>query len=983
MTEKKNEKKNPFGSALKGASVFRTDTYEPETPSRFRKDRDEDPGRNDDPAYGRRERDSGRNDDNAYGMRERSFGRNDDTEYGRRERSFGRNDDNAYGRRERSSGWNDDNAYGRRERDSGRNDDNAYGRRERSSGRNDDNAYGRRERDSGRNDDNAYGRRERSSGRNDDTAYGRQKRDTGVPDGGYDGRDRRNPDRRAGKSGSIRPKTSGAPRQPRGYHVGADGDPFGSGTKSFRETTEEGIRDKSPEGPVNEERRPGPWLANSSVAASQRQASGPEKRRSTGVFAKMTKTPVSEEDVERALRNRRELKETAAAEKAAEEAMMSERRSGPGSGKDLGDGKEKRQKISREAFERQKTHPASDFLPMSKEEMTSKGWDAPDIILITGDAYVDHPGFGTAIIGRVLEKEGFRVAVMAQPDPQDPEAFRALGKPKLFFSVSAGNADSLVNNYTPLLYPRKTDVYSPGGQPGLRPDRAVISYSNMVHRVYPDVPIIAGGIEASLRRFAEFDYLSNKVRQSVLADAPVDMIVYGMGELQITEIAGRLKAGEDIHAIRNIPGTVWKLPVKEWKSGKGKEGRPEDGCFPDDDYLEIPSFEEVAADKKTYAEAFRTIYENLNHVTGKNLIQPHPKTIIVQNRPMRPLTTEEIDRVYELPYTREAHPSYEEPVPGLDIVRLSITTHRGCFGGCSFCAIAQHQGIEIVNRSEESILREAELITKLPGFNGIINGVGGPSANMYGMSCRNWKTRGACTNKSCLYPKLCPSMNADHRPLLQLLEKMRAVPGVRKVLTGYGVRFDLAVLDDEYMETLCRYHVGGQLKVAPEHFCDNVTSLMRKPGHAVFERFDEKFKEINERIGMKQFLVTFQISGHPGCTPENAVEMAEYIRDHNRYTEQVQDFTPTPMTISTCMFHTGLDPFTMEPVYVPATRTEKKAQRALLQYKAPQNYFTVRRILTQLGRKDLIGDGPECLIRKDPPEEIDRYSLSDQDDDEE
>ncbi len=612
---------------------------------------------------------------------------------------------------------------------------------------------------------------------------------------------------------------------------------------------------------------------------------------------------------------------------------------------------------------------AGDFLPMSLEEAHQKGWDELDVILITGDAYVDHSGFGTAIIGRVLEHEGFRVGIIAQPDWTSKDAFEILGKPRLFFSVSAGNADSLVNNYTPLLYKREGDMYSPGGESGLRPDRAVIAYANRLRQAYPDVPVIAGGIEASLRRFAEFDYLSNDVRQSVLADAPIDMIIYGMGELQIKEIAARLNDGEKISDIRNIPGTVWKMPVREWKNIRDGHGSEYAEALEAGSFIELPDFKEVSENKEQYARAFKIIYENQNPVSGKKLVQPHPKTVIVQNPPMRELTEAEMDGVYELPYLRLEHPSYTEGVPGLDVVKNSITSHRGCFGGCSFCAITQHQGRAISNRSEESIIREAGQIAAAPDFNGIINGIGGPSANMYGMTCPSWEKKGACTHKNCLVPAVCPSLNSSHERLLNLLKRLREMPGVRKVLTGYGVRFDLALQDDGYLETLCQYHVGGQLKVAPEHFCDNVTAVMRKPDRETFEKFEKKFKDVNKELGLKQFLVTFQISGHPGCTMENAVDMAEYIRDNNRYTEQVQDFTPTPMTISTCMFHTGLDPFTMEEVYVPVTRTEKKMQRVLLQFRNPDNREMVEQALEAAGREDLIGGGPDCLI---PPNRMQR-----------
>ena len=605
---------------------------------------------------------------------------------------------------------------------------------------------------------------------------------------------------------------------------------------------------------------------------------------------------------------------------------------------------------------------ANEFLPMSLDEAASKGWEELDIILITGDAYVDHSGFGTAVIGRVLEHAGFRVGIIAQPDWTGKDAFEKLGKPRLFFSVSAGNTDSLVNNYTPLLYKRESDMYSPGGAAGLRPDRAVIAYSNRLRQAFPDVPIVAGGIEASLRRFAEFDYLSNDVRQSVLADAPIDLIVYGMGELQIKEIAKRLDAGEKISDIRDVPGTVWKMPIKEWKSVTGNSEST--GSEPLSNGIVLPDFATAAADKEQYACAFKIIYENQNPISGKKLIQPHPKTVIVQNPPMRILTEAEMDEVYELPYLRMEHPSYEEPIPGLDVVKNSITSHRGCFGGCSFCAIAQHQGRAISNRSEKSIIREAKKMTEASDFNGIINGIGGPSANMYGMTCANWEKKGACTDKNCLVPTMCPSLRSSHKRLLDLLKQLREMPEIRKVLTGYGVRFDLALQDDGYLETLCKYHVGGQLKVAPEHFCDNVTAVMKKPNRETFEKFEAKYREINKQLGQNQFLVTFQISGHPGCTLENSIEMAEYIRDNNRYTEQVQDFTPTPMTVSTCMFHTGLNPFTMKKIYIPVTRTEKKMQRSLLQFRNPENRETIQKALEAAGRGDLIGNDLRCLISK-------------------
>ncbi|HPS89568.1 MAG TPA: YgiQ family radical SAM protein, partial [Methanosarcina vacuolata] len=555
---------------------------------------------------------------------------------------------------------------------------------------------------------------------------------------------------------------------------------------------------------------------------------------------------------------------------------------------------------------------------MSPEEVKARGWEELDIILISGDAYIDHSSFGTAIIGRVLEDAGFRVGVIAQPRWDSPEDFKKLGKPRLFFSVSAGNTDSMVSNLTPGLKPREKDVYSPGGKAGLRPNRAVIIYSNRIKEAFPEVPIVMGGIEASLRRFAHYDYLSDKVRQSILADAPADLIVYGMGELQVVEIAKRLQAGEDIRNIRDIPGTVWKMEVKAWKELKERAEKSEqkDEKIAEDaatflkQYLEVPSFSKVSQDKTAFAKAFRIYFAEQNSVTGKGIVQPHPKTIIVQNRPMRLLTEAEMDHVYELPFTGETHPSYTEPVPALEMVKFSLTTHRGCFGGCAFCAITEHQGRMIASRSIESVLREAKKLTEKPDFKGIINGVGGPSANMYGMGCKTWEKKGACLDKSCLYPRICPALDTSHKKLLELLRRLRELPGVKHVFTGYGVRYDLALKDEEYLEELCTYHISGQLRIAPEHFSRQVTNVMCKPGREVYEKFTQKFTDVNRKCGKEQYIVNYLMSGHPGCTLEDMIEMAEYVRDHGGYTEQVQDFTPTPMTVSTCMYYTGLDPFT-------------------------------------------------------------------------
>lgn len=628
--------------------------------------------------------------------------------------------------------------------------------------------------------------------------------------------------------------------------------------------------------------------------------------------------------------------------------------------------------------------PASKFLPMSPEEVKARGWQELDIILVSGDAYVDHSSFGTAIIGRVLEDAGFRVGIITQPRWDSPEDFKRLGKPRLFFSVSAGNTDSMVSNLTPGLKPRNKDAYSPGGKTGLRPNRAVIIYSNRIKEAFPEVPIVLGGIEASLRRFAHYDYLSDKVRQSILADAPADLIVYGMGELQIVEIAKRLQAWEDIRNIRDIPGTVWKMEVKAWKELKEGAEKPDrrldkqehdkseqkEGKIAEDaaeflkENIEIPSFSEVSQDKTAFAKAFRIYFAEQNPITGKGVIQPHPKTVIVQNRPMRLLTEAEMDHVYELPFTGEAHPSYSEPIPALEMVKFSLTTHRGCFGGCAFCAITQHQGRMIASRSIESVLREAKKLTEKPDFKGIINGVGGPSANMYGMECKTWEKKGACLDKSCLYPHICPALDTSHKKLLELLRRLRELPRVKQVFTGYGVRYDLALKDEEYLGELCAYHISGQLRIAPEHFSRQVMNAMCKPGREVYEKFAQKFTALNRKCDKEQYIVNYLMSGHPGCTLEDMIEMAEYVRDHGGYTEQVQDFTPTPMTVSTCMYYTGLDPFTGKKVYVARGKKEKTMQRALMHYRNPANYELVYEALEKVGRLDLVGNAHKCLIRR-------------------
>ncbi|VVB90361.1 Ribosomal protein S12 methylthiotransferase RimO [uncultured archaeon] len=591
------------------------------------------------------------------------------------------------------------------------------------------------------------------------------------------------------------------------------------------------------------------------------------------------------------------------------------------------------------------------ILPMSLQEAKERGIKQFDIILVTGDAYIDHPSFGIAIIGRVLWDAGFSVGIIAQLDWKSGEDFKKLGKPRLFFGVTSGNVDSMVNNYTPNLKIRSDDVYSPSGKGGLRPNRAAIVYSDKLHSIFPDTPVVLGGIEASLRRFAHYDYWSDSVRQSILADAPADMIVFGMGERQVVEIASRLSKGEDIKEITDIAGTVIKMELSKWRS-IGHEG-----------YVEIPGFAEVSKDKGLYAKAFALHYREQDPVRGRTVVQPHPKTVIIQNKPAMPLSTAELDHVYELPYTRNAHPGYKKPIPALAPVKFSITSHRGCFASCSFCALTHHQGRIIQSRSIESIVREAKRMTQMADFKGVVADVGGPTANMYSLHCGLWDTRGACADKICTHP-LCKSLETSHLKQVELLRRLREIPGVKKVFIGSGIRFDLVLADSsEYLSELCAHHVSGHLKVAPEHITQRVTDIMHKPSKDSFEDFKKKFEAMNKEHGKKQYILPYFMSGHPGCTLKDMIELAEYIRDNNLYTEQVQDFTPTPMTASTCMYYTGINPFTMKEVYVAKGR-EKRIQRALMQYKDGRNYGLVYEGLKAAGREDLIGGGWKCLIKR-------------------
>ena len=588
------------------------------------------------------------------------------------------------------------------------------------------------------------------------------------------------------------------------------------------------------------------------------------------------------------------------------------------------------------------------FLPMFREEGQELGVEEFDVIIVSGDAYVDHPSFGTAILGRVLWDAGYSVGVIAQPDWNSPVDLCRLGKPRLFFAISSGNVDSMVSHYTAARKPRSSDSCSPGGI-RRRPDRAVIVYADKLHSLYPHTPLVIGGIEASLRRFAHYDYWSDRVRQSILADAPADLLVFGMGELQVVEIARRLAGGDGPKDLVDIAGTACRIPLKEW-----------DSDLPDD-VIEIPSYTEVSADKSAFARAFALHYHEQDPFRGKTIVQRHPKHVIVQNRPQRPLSTRELDEIYELPYTRSAHPSYSLSIPALEPVRFSVVSHRGCFGECSFCALTHHQGRIIQSRSVASIVREVERMTSMPGFRGVVQDVGGPTANMYGMYCPRWRSEGTCPDRQCISG--CPDLVLSYRKQVRLLEKLRTIPGVKHVFVSSGIRYDLIPPGEcEYLEELCAHHVSGHLKVAPEHIVRSVTDAMNKPDLEKFEEFCRRIDRLRTRGPKKFYILPYFMSGHPGCTIEDMIDLAEYVRDHALYTEQVQDFTPTPMTVSSCMYHTGLTPFTMEPVHVPRG-DEKRVQRGIIHYREPANRSLVEEGLRQAGREDLIGNSWKCLIR--------------------
>ncbi len=593
------------------------------------------------------------------------------------------------------------------------------------------------------------------------------------------------------------------------------------------------------------------------------------------------------------------------------------------------------------------------FLPITKQEMLERGWERPDFVIVTGDAYVDHPSFGTAIVSRVLEHAGYSICIL--PQPRSDADYRRFGTPRYGFFVNGGNIDSMVAHYTAAKKRRSEDAYTPGGKAGVRPDRATIVYAKTVRRLFPDMPIAIGGVEASLRRFAHYDYWDDRVRPSILLDAEADLLMYGMGEKHIVEIANRLRDGAAVSELTDIKGTCYAVRTCDYRPGPVKE---------------CPSFETVSAPteqgKRRYAESCRIQQQEHDPIRGKTVIQRHGDRIVIQNPPPSPLTTEEMDEVYALPFMRTYHPSYEAQggIPGIEEVKFSIIHNRGCIGACNFCALAYHQGRQIASRSHESVLAEAKLITEMPDFKGYIHDVGGPTANFRFPSCDKQLTAGVCADRKCLAPEKCPAVKVDHSDYLSLLRKLRTLPKIKKVFIRSGIRFDYLVYDKDetFFKELVQHHVSGQLKVAPEHCSNAVLKRMGKPSVAVYERFKKRFYELTRAAGKEQFLVPYLMSSHPGSTLSDAIELALFLKREKLHPEQVQDFYPTPGTVSTCMFYTGLDPYTMEEVYVPRTPQEKAQQRALLQYFRPENREVVLNALRKAGRTDLIGNGKNCLV---------------------
>ena len=618
-------------------------------------------------------------------------------------------------------------------------------------------------------------------------------------------------------------------------------------------------------------------------------------------------------------------------------------------------------------------------LPMTMAEARERGWDELDVVFVTGDAYIDHPSFAMAILGRVLEAAGFRVGIVSQPDWHSCDAWRTFGKPRLFFAISAGNMDSMINHYTANRKVRNDDAYSPGGRIGLRPDRATLSYCQRAREAYSGVPVIAGSVEASLRRLAHYDYWSDKVRRSILLDAKADLVAFGMGEESILEIARRLGAGETVRDLRDMRGIAYVLGARESEEKFGPSSSAVAQASPpmtndqrpitNDQFLLLPSYEAVVADKPTFAEATKIIHNETNPYNARPLVQFHNRQAVVCNAPRFPISREAMDAIYDLPYTRRPHPSYTEKIPAFEMIKDSVTIMRGCFGGCTFCSITTHQGRIIQSRSHDSIIGEIQTMTRDPQFKGVISDIGGPTANMYEMRCSRPEVEAKCRRQSCVHPTICKLLGTDHGPLIKVMQDARETPGIKKVFVASGIRMDLARRSPEYMRELVQHHVGGHLKVAPEHTDPNVLNLMRKPASDDFEKFAEVFDRESAKAGKRQYIIPYFIASHPGGDLNSMIDLAVFLKRNGYRPDQVQDFIPAPFDVATAMYYTGIDPFTKKPVYVAQHLRDRKLQRALMQFFKPENYFEVRKALEQAGRQDLIGGGCDSLIPAQPPRE--------------
>jgi uncharacterized radical SAM protein YgiQ len=619
---------------------------------------------------------------------------------------------------------------------------------------------------------------------------------------------------------------------------------------------------------------------------------------------------------------------------------------------------------------------AAPLAPTSRPEMEARGWDAVDVVFVTGDAYIDHPSFAMAILHRVLEQAGFRVAMLSQPDWRSCEPWRQFGRPRLFFAISAGNMDSMINHYTANKKVRNDDAYSPGGRIGLRPDRATLAYCQRAREAFAGVPIIAGGVEASLRRLAHYDYWSDTVKRSILLDAKADLLVYGMGEHAIVEIARRLAAGKTVRDLRDMRGIAYVMGAKEsaacgFALAESRQEPASDAASAKPQAaITLPTYEEVRADKITFAEATRLIHVNTSPFNAKTLVQFHDRQAVVVTPPPLPISEAEMDRIYDLPYTRRPHPAYTEPIPAYEMIKDSVTIMRGCFGGCTFCSITTHQGRTIQSRSQASVLNEVRKVATDPEFKGVISDIGGPTANMYQMRCTRPEVEAICKRLSCVHPSICKLLGTDHGPLIELMKRARTEPGIRQVFVASGIRMDIAQLSPEYLTELAAHHVGGHLKVAPEHTDPHVLDLMKKPRNVNFEGFANDFKKASKSAGKpKQYIVPYYIASHPGSDIHAMIDLAIFLKRNGYRPDQVQDFIPAPFDIATCMYYTGIDPFTKQEVYIARGLRDRKTQRALMQFFKPENYFEVRKALIDAGRSDLIGGGCDCLIPAQPPKQ--------------